>query len=165
CNLDFNCGLPGVTPPTAGPVASIDRFYPIDVYAGMQLGDYAFTFGKQSLWLGPDESGPLMLSNNADPMYMVRLTRTTPLVLKSIFRYLGAIRGEFIVGKLSGHQFPQRPFFNLQKISFHPTQNLEIGFTRSSLWAGVGHPFTAHSMGRNFVSVGDTFLGFGDRND
>src|SRR5262249_49640135 len=67
--------------------------------------------------------------------------------------------------KLSGHQFPQRPFFNAQKISFHLTDNLEVGFTRSSLWAGVGHPFTAHSLARNLVSVSDTTPAFGDRND
>jgi Capsule assembly protein Wzi len=55
-----------------------------------------------------------------------------------------------------------RPFFNLQKISFHPTENLEIGFTRASLWAGVGHPFTAHRFVRNFTSLGDTNGGYGD---
>src|SRR5262249_16095070 len=146
CNLDQNCGLPGITPPAAAPVSSIDRFYPLDMYAGVQMGDYALTFGKQSLWLGPGESGSLLLSDNADPMYMLRLSRTSPLVLPGLLRHLGEIRGEFIMAKLSGHQFPARPFFNLQKISFHPTQNLEIGFTRASLWAGVGHPFTAHSL-------------------
>src|SRR5262249_43091878 len=80
--LDGNTGPTALEPanpmgPSAGPVSTIDRFYPLDLYAGMQLGAYAFTFGKQSLWLGPGESGPLMLSNNADPMYMVRLTNHT----------------------------------------------------------------------------------------
>jgi Capsule assembly protein Wzi/PAP2 superfamily len=158
-NMDVN---PVLTP---APVSSTDRFYPLDMYAGVKLGEYAVTFGKQSLWLGPGESGPLMLSDNADPMYMLRLTRTTPLVLPGFLRHLGEIRGEFLVSKLSGHQFPQRPFFNLQKISFHPTQNLEIGFTRASLWAGVGHPFTAHSLLRNFTSNGDSGTGVSDPGD
>ena len=158
-NMDGN---PVLTPAA---VASTDRFYPLDMYAGVKLGEYALTFGKQSLWLGPGESGPLMLSDNADPMYMLRLTRTTPLVLPGFLRHIGEIRGEFIVSKLSGHQFPARPFFNLQKISFHPTQNLEIGFTRASLWAGVGHPFTAHSVLRNFTSNGDSTSGATDPGD
>jgi hypothetical protein len=98
-------------------------------------------------------------------MYMLRFTRTTPLVLPGIFKYMGQIRGEFLFARLSGHQFPRGPFFNLQKISLHPTKNLEIGFTRSSIWAGVGHPFTAHSLERNLFSFGDTLGGFGDRND
>ena len=150
---------------TPTPVNTIDRFYPIDMYAGVQLGEYAVTFGKQSLWLGPGEAGPLMLSDNADPMYTFRISRTTPLVLPSVLSLLGPIRGEILFSKLSGHQFPARPFFNLQKLTIHPTANLEIGFTRASLWAGVGHPFTFHRFTRNFTSLGDSIGGFGDAND
>ena len=158
---------PGVTPvpATPFPVNSTDRFYPLDMYAGLQLDQWALTFGKQSLWLGPGESGPLMVSDNADPQYMLRLSRTTPLVLPWIFRHLGQIKAEFLFSKLSGHQFPPRPFFNLQKISFHPTKNLEIGFTRASLWAGVGHPFTAHSLIRNLTANGDSAGGASDPGD
>ncbi|HWG48589.1 MAG TPA: capsule assembly Wzi family protein [Candidatus Acidoferrales bacterium] len=151
------------------PIATIDRFYLIDLYAGVKLGQYAMTFGKQSQWLGPSETGPLMLSDNADPMYSLSLSRTTPLVLPGFLHWLGQIRGEILFGKLSGHQFPQRPFYNLQKISFHLTENLEVGFTRASLWAGVGHPFTAHALARNFGSFNDVSVftpsSFGDRND
>jgi len=141
---------------TPAPVNTIDRFYPIDMYAGVQLGEYAVTFGKQSLWLGPGETGPLMVSDNADPMYSFRLSRTTPLVLPSVLGLLGPVRGEILFSKLSGHQFPARPFFNLQKLTIHPTANLELGFTRASIWAGVGHPFTFHRLTRNFTSIGDT---------
>lgn len=164
--LDSNTGPPNPVGPTPAPIDTINRFYPLDMYAGVQMGQYALTFGKQSLWLGPGESAPLMLSDNADPMYMLRLSRTSPWVLPWILRWLGPVRGEFLFAKLSGHQFPARPFFNLQKISFHPTRNLEIGFTRASLWAGVGHPFTAHALERNFFSLGDTPAGpFNNPND
>ncbi len=107
-----------------------------------------------------------MVSNNADPMYSVRLSRTAPLLLPGFLKLLGQIRGEVVFAKLSGHQFPARPFFNLQKITFHPTENLEVGFTRASLWAGVGHPFTLRSLGRNFASVtSPNGNAFPDRND
>ena len=149
----------------ASPVAGVDRFYPIDMYAGLQMGQYALTFGKQSLWLGPGESAPLMVSDNADPMYMVRFTRTSPLELPGFLHVLGQVSGEVLFAKLSGHQFPARPFFNLQKISLHPTENLELGFTRASIWAGVGHPFTARNLLRNFTDVGGTAGAFGDPTD
>jgi membrane-associated phospholipid phosphatase len=166
-SIDQNDGIAGdPAGPAAAPVSSIDRFYPLDMYAGLQMGEYAVTFGKQSLWLGPGESGPLMLGDNADPMYMLRLSRTTPLFLPWFLRHLGAIRGDFLFSKLSGHQFPARPFFNLQKISFHPTKNLEIGFTRASLFGGIGHPFTLHALERNFLALGDTpGSGFSNRLD
>ena len=60
---------------------------------------------------------------------------------------------------------PGKAFFNLQKIIFHPTQNLELGFTRSSIWAGVGHPFTLEALRRNFSSFGDSGLKATDPND
>jgi hypothetical protein len=165
--LDNNIGPPpNPVGPAPGPIATTDRFYPLDLYGGAQLGEYAVTFGKQSLWLGPGESGPLMLSDNVDPIYMFRISRTAPLVLPGFLHYLGEIRGEFLLSKLSGHHFPARPFFNLQKISFHPTKNLEIGFTRASLWGGVGHAFTFHALERNFLSLGDTPAGpFNQFND
>jgi Capsule assembly protein Wzi/PAP2 superfamily len=153
-----------VQTPTA--VNAIDRFYPIDMHAGAQVGNYAVSVGKQSEWLGPTEMGALMVSDNADPMYSVRLSRTAPLVLPGFLYLLGPIRGEVMFAKLSGHQFPARPFFNLQKISLHPTQNLEVGFTRSSLWGGVGHPFTLRSLARNFGSFSSPAGGgVTDRND
>jgi membrane-associated phospholipid phosphatase len=158
-SLDQNPVLP------LSPISGIDRFYPLDIYAGVQLGKFAFSFGKESMWLGPGESGPLMLSNNADPMYGLHLTQTTPIELPWIFHYLGTVKAEFQFAKLSGHQFPARPFFNLQKVSFHPTENLELGFTRASIWAGVGHPFTARALARNFGSFGDSGLKATDPND
>jgi hypothetical protein len=163
-SLDSNIGpIPqdpsNPTGPAPAAVSAINRSYPLDMYAGLQMGAYAATFGKQSLWLGPGETGPLMLSNNADPMYMFRFSRTTPLILPGFLRHIGEIRGEILFAKLSGHQFPARPFFNLQKISLHPTKNLEIGFTRASLWAGVGHTFTFHRLERNLFALGDTPVG------
>jgi membrane-associated phospholipid phosphatase len=163
--LDENTGPPNPVGPPPAPVSTTDRFYPLDLYAGVQFGEYAATFGKQSMQLGPGDSGPLMLSNNVDPLYMFRISRTAPLVLPGFLRHLGEIRGEFVLAKLSGHQFPPRPFFNLQKISFHPTENLEIGFIRASLWAGVGHPFTAHTLLRNFTANGDSGPGAVDPGD
>jgi hypothetical protein len=165
-NLIASLDVNPVQPAT--PVPATDRFYPLDMYAALQMGQYALTFGKQSLWLAPDESAPLMLSDNADPMYMLRLARTSPLELPGIFHVLGSVNGELLFAKLSGHQFPARPFFNLQKISFHPTENLEIGFTRASIWAGVGHPFTFRGLLRNFSSLASTEAqtgAFGNRND
>ncbi len=165
-NLIASLDVNPVQPAT--PIQTVNRFYPLDMYAGLQMGQYALTLGKQSLWLGPNESAPLMLSDNADPMYMLRLARTSPLELHGIFHFLGSVNGEFLFAKLSGHQFPARPFFNLQKISFHPTENLEIGFTRASIWAGVGHPFTFRSLLRNFSSLASTEAqvgAFGNRND
>jgi len=58
------------------------------------------------------------------------------------------------LGKLSGHNLdlpaaPARPWYNAQKASFNLGQNLELSFTRWSIFWGVGHPMTLGSLLRN----------------
>jgi hypothetical protein len=52
------------------------------------------------------------------------------------------MRTEFFFGKLEGHQFPPHPFIHGQKISFKPTPNLELGFSRTVIFAGDPQPLT-----------------------
>jgi hypothetical protein len=66
---------------------------------------------------------------------------------------LGEVRGEFVIGKLGGQQYTWRPWFNAQKVSFKLTENLEMGFTRWSIFWGLGHPITVDSFIRNFTSL------------
>jgi hypothetical protein len=99
-------------------------------------------------------------------MYMLRLSQRNPLVLPGPLRYLGHIRTQFLVGRLTGHEFPPKPFINAQKITFQLTEDFEIGFTRSAIFGGVGHPLTAGSIARSFFSTASTGgTAFGSSND
>jgi hypothetical protein len=100
--------LDGV-PPRSGAIASTNRFDPLEMYVGVQLGNFNITFGKQSLWWGPGEDSAFHFSNNAEPMYMLRIAQQSPFVLPGPLRFLGHIRTQFLVGKLSGHNYPPRP--------------------------------------------------------
>ncbi|MGA8598507.1 MAG: capsule assembly Wzi family protein [Bryobacteraceae bacterium] len=158
--------LDGVPPRQASPVKSTSQFDPLEMYIGVRIGDYDLTVGKQSLWWGPGEESAFSFSNNAEPMYMVRLSQETPIVLPGPFRYLGHIRTQFLVGKLSGHEYPPRPFINAQKVTFQLTEDLEIGFTRSAIFGGVGHPLTIGSVARSFFSVSSSGgTAYGSAND
>jgi hypothetical protein len=153
-------------PPRPGAIASTNKFDPLEMYVGVHLGDFNITFGKQSLWWGPGEDSAFHFSNNAEPMYMLRIAQQTPFVLPGPFRFLGHIRTQFLVGKLSGHAYPPRPFINAQKITFQLTEDLELGFTRSAIFGGVGHPLTTRSILRSFFSTSSTGgTGFGAPND
>lgn len=148
------------------PTPAVSRFQPLEMYAGVQLGDFSINFGKQSIWWGPDEFSAYHFSDNAEPLYMLRISQTNPIILPGPFRLLGRIRTQFLVGRLSGHEFPPRPFINAQKMSFQLTPDLELGFTRSAIFGGVGHPLTAGSVLRSFFSVSSTGgTAFGSAND
>ncbi|HEY6988195.1 MAG TPA: capsule assembly Wzi family protein [Bryobacteraceae bacterium] len=130
-----------------------NRFDPLEMYLGAQISVFNVTFGKQSLWWGPGEQSAYFFSNNAEPVYMLRASQTSPIVLPSFLRYLGAIRTQVVVGRLTGHSFPPKPFFNAEKITLQLTRDLEIGFTRSAIFGGTDHSLTAGSIAASFFST------------
>jgi len=138
--------------PAATPSAS-NRFQLLDSYLSFGFSGFQISAGRQSLWWGPGQGGPLLWSDNAEPIEMVRLSRTFPTKLPSIFSLLGPLRTEFFFGKLEGHYFPPRPFIHGQKISFKPTPNLELGFSRTVTFAGLPQPLTWGTFLNSFFST------------
>jgi hypothetical protein len=150
----------------AGAPGGVTRFQPLEAYAGIELGKWSLTVGQQNLWWGPGEAGPLSFSENAAPFSMFRLTSAAPLALPGFLRALGTFRIDVAGGELAGHHFPRRPLMNAEKVTWNPTADLEIGFTRWSLFDGSGvHGFTAGSVVRNLFANGATFGGAVDPGD
>jgi hypothetical protein len=164
--------FPELAPGTPQP--SVTDFRLLDAYVGLMVSNWEFTFGKQSLWWGPGNGGPLDFSNNIQPINMFRINRTTPLKLPSILGWLGPMRTEFFLGQLDGQvfvlspagfvgQFGQtlnpQPFINGQYIGFKPTRNFEFGFFRTTIYGGPGYPLTWHTFIRSLVSSENQLLG------
>jgi membrane-associated phospholipid phosphatase len=151
--------LDGVPVSDSGFAAPVDRFRTVEAYAGMRLGDLQVSVGKQAMWWGPTYDSPLSFGSNAEPTKSLKVSTVAPVRIGPV-----GIRGEFVLGKLGGQQYTWRPWFNAQKLSFKVTENLELGFTRWSIFWGVGHPITAGTLLRNFTSATSTDAGNG-RND
>jgi len=149
------------------PASNLTRGRLLDAYVSATFSNFQLSFGKQSLWWGPGKGGPLLWSNNAEPITMLRLDRIRPLKLPSFLGLLGPIRGQFFVGRLDGQQFvhannqtlgqpgisyADQPFVHGEKISFKPTQNFEFGVSRTVIWGGPGSPVTLNSFGRSLFS-------------
>jgi hypothetical protein len=137
----------------ATPVAGVDQFRLLDTYVSANVANWNLSFGKQSLWWGPGDGGALLFSDNAEPIYMTRASRIAPFRLPWIFRWLGPMKWDLFFGKLSGNQYPPRPMIHGEKISFKPTENLELGFSRTGELGGVGRPLTFGSLWRSYFSV------------
>lgn len=164
--------FPELAPGT--PTAAQTDFRLLDAYVGLMVSNWEVTFGKQSLWWGPGNGGPLDFSDNIQPINMFRINRTTPLKLPSFLGWLGPMRTEFFLGQLDGQTFvlsptgfvgnfgktlnPQ-PFINGQYIGFKPTRNFEFGFFRTTIYGGPGYPFTWHTFIRSLVSSENQTLG------
>ena len=154
------------TIPAASAVTGHVRQRPLDLYAGMAFAGNELSFGKQELFWGPTTMGPLSFSMNAEPTYNLRLSATRPHPFP-FFPGLGSYRFDFVIGKLSGHHFPARPYFNGQKVDLAFGKYLELGFTRWSVLFGVGHPMTLGALSNNLFSLNSTGGSFeyGDRTD
>jgi len=135
--------------------AAYDRQRPIELYAGVAFAGNALSFGKQELYWGPTTMGPIAFSSNAEPTYSLRFVSTRPHPLP-LLPALGTYRFDIVLGKLSGHSYPARPWYNGQKIEFNFGDNLDISFTRWSVFWGVGHPITLHSFNQNIFSFSST---------
>jgi len=146
-------GAPFIQPIPAR--AAYDRARPIELYGGVAFAGNALSFGKQELYWGPTTMGPLAFSSNAEPTYNFRFVSTRPHPFP-IFPSLGTYRFDIVLGKLSGHSYPDRPWYNGQKVAFNFGSSLEMSFTRWSLFWGVGHPITLHSFKENIFSFNST---------
>jgi len=143
---------------------AVSRFELMNSSVGLTFSNVKIAFGRTSLWLGPSQSGPFLLSDNATPITMLSFDSVTPFRVPLISRLLGPMRTQFFVGQLSGHQWvyantqlvgPQinpQPFIHGNKISFKPTENLEIGMGITALFGGPGLPFTVENFLRSYYS-------------
>ena len=160
--------------PPGTPTEAINRGRILDGYVAMNLSDWQFSYGKQSLWWGPDNGGGMMISNNAEPLTMFRINRVTPFKLPSILGVLGPMRVEFFLGQYSGYEFmftprglvgqygqslhPQ-PIVHGERFSFRPTPNFEFGMSRTTDYGGPGYPLTWHTFLRSVFSTDQTIPG------
>ncbi len=161
-----------VSPDT--PTPSIDRARLLDTYVAMNLSNWQLSYGKQSLWWGPDKGGGMMISDNAEPLTMFRINRVTPFKLPSVFGVLGPMRVEFFLGQYTGYDFlftpsglvgqygkslhPQ-PIVHGERFSFKPTPNFEFGMSRTTDYGGPGYPLTWHTFLRSVFSTAQTLPG------
>ena len=151
--------------PEAVPQTNVFRL--INANLGFAVANHEISVGKADDWWGPTQTGSMALSNNAEPIYALRINRVTPLRIPFVSDILGPFRYEGLFGSLKGHQYPNAPWVHAEKFSFKPTRNLEFGFSRVVIFAGEGHvPLTFGSFWHSFTSFSNVSLAVKEsRND
>lgn len=164
-----------IVPPPSGspwmvpPPATVNRFAFLDAYLSLNVKNNLFTFGKQSLWWGPSQSGPLLFSTNAQPIPMFRFSRNVPYEIPFISKILGPLDIQLFLGQLNGYQYVSfsrtgqfqdyqvvgppiqpRPWIHGEKFTFKPTPNFEFGFSETTIFGGPGYGFNGHTFLRSY---------------
>lgn len=130
--------------------------------AALEMGPIELSIGRQSLWWGQGRHGSLLLSNNAKPLDMLRLTTPSPVLLPWIFKYLGPFRFDLFLSKLEKEQVIPEPYLSGLRLNLKPLPWFELGASRTIIFGGQGRPhidfsdFATILSGRNLSGGGDT---------
>jgi hypothetical protein len=120
-----------------GPVQDVKL---IEAYGKLQLGKMEIEVGKDSLWWGPGYHGSLLMSNNAEPFTMVKLSTPGPVALPWIFRGLGPFKVVWFLTQLEEDRPVPRPNLSGIRINFKPHPAVEMGLSRTIIFGGEGRP-------------------------
>ena len=158
-----------------------NRFRPLEAYVSWTWRNTQVVFGQQSLWWGPGEGGPLIFSDNAEPIPMLRISRTTPWIPPWPFKLMGPTKVEVFWGWLEGYRLIRidtpsgvkefgglirpHPFIEGEKISFKPTEDVEFGFSATNVTGGPGFPLTFHSFLHSYSTSNTVQSQVGDPGD
>lgn len=107
-------------------------------YAKLDLYGAELTVGKEAMWWGPGAHGDLLVTDNAKPLEMLRLTSGHPFLLPWIFGYLGPIKPTVFLTRLEkDRDFPRANLLGM-RLDLKPLPGFSIGFSRVFLFGGEG---------------------------
>jgi membrane-associated phospholipid phosphatase len=147
---DFIAVRDKVPIPLAAPFSPINNFKLLDAYAGINVRGWQISFGNQSLSWGPGVGGSLLLSNNAAPFPMLRISPQKAVDIPGLSKILGPISVEQFYGRVDGHQGFSQPWIYGQSISMKPFRSFEFAYSRTTLIGGTGHPLTSKKFFESF---------------
>jgi hypothetical protein len=148
------------------------RVRPVEAYAALNLSDWQLSFGQQALWWGPDRSTSMILSNNAEAMPMLRLARVAPMKLPSFLSVLGPVHFDSFFAREGGIHYVNLgptfvpygtaaqaldppPYMWGVSFSIKPTENFELGFGHTTIFAGYGRPLNLKTFIHTFSILGN----------
>jgi Capsule assembly protein Wzi len=136
------------------PGTPINRARLLEAYASFAHKNWQFVAGRQSLAWASSPDGSMIWSNNIEPVTMFRIVNAEPLEPTGFFRFLGQVRIDQFVGRLSGHWYVPKPYIVGQKLSVKPFPFLELGFARTFTLGGAGgDPVTIGNVARGLFAL------------
>ena len=124
---------------THGGDADADLFVQ-QLYAKFAVPHFELEVGRDSIEWGQGEQGGILLSNNARPLDMIKISNPSPTILPWLFKYLGPFRYTFFVANLGPEREFPHSFLTGLKLSIKPVSFFEMGFSQLMVFGGDGAP-------------------------
>jgi len=112
----------------------------IEGYGKLAVGDVEIEVGKDSLWWGPGYQGSILMSHNAEPFKMVKVSNPRPLPLPWIFRLLGPFKAAWFLTELEKDRTISEAKLTGLRLNFKPHPAFEMGLSRVIMFGGSGMP-------------------------
>ncbi|HYA42903.1 MAG TPA: capsule assembly Wzi family protein [Syntrophobacteraceae bacterium] len=97
-------------------------------------------FGRDSMWWGQGDHGTLILTDNAAPLDMLKISNSTPSLLPWYFSYLGPFKYAVFCAVLEDDRDYADTKFGGMRLDFKPIPNLEIGMSHTFMFGGQDGP-------------------------
>ena len=112
----------------------------IEGYGKAMAGPIEIEVGKDSLWWGPGHHGSIIMSNNAVPLTMIKVTNPQPMEFPWILKGLGPFRVQWFLTELGDDRVLPDTKLTGIRINFRPLPMWEMGLSRVIMFGGEGMP-------------------------
>ena len=111
-----------------------------DSYIAYRLGQWQFTASAIDQWWGPAESTSFILTNNSNPVPMLGISTSRPVVDEdSWLSFLGPWYFSAQLGKLESERHVPNTKLWRTRLNFKPFENFEFGMSWAAMWGGDGY--------------------------
>jgi hypothetical protein len=98
-------------------------------YVKAGAANLELTFGRDTLWWGPAAQGDLVLSNNAPPLELLKLSTPVPFRLPWVFRSLGEWQVAYVIARLEKDRAIPHALVSGLRVALQPMSYIQLGFT------------------------------------
>lgn len=110
-------------------------------YTKLNIYNVELLVGRDALWWGPGYHGALLMSDNAHPFDMIKLSNPEPVLLPWIFSYLGPVQFNLFFSQLNDERKGSElanPFLYGMRLGLKPHPYLELGASHLVMFGGPG---------------------------
>jgi hypothetical protein len=110
----------------------------LEGYAKAEWFNIEVEAGRDSMWWGPGRHGSLILTDNAKPFDLIKVSNPRPILLPWVFRHLGLLKVVGFWSQLEHNRYVPEAEFTGLRVNLKPFPFLEVGASRTILLGGKG---------------------------